>query len=159
MHAEKTIWHRHLAALGPLSGLWDGVKAGVIGLGRVLSQQPTQGRTYAVGRDYKLFTSAFNVQALVFLVLFLFLTVVAWRRFGAVYGLFCAVSVAIPLATPNTGGWPLLSLPRFGLTVFPFFLALAWLGERPRLNTAIVAISAAWLGLAVVQWSLWEWMG
>ena len=48
----------------------------------------------------------------------------------------------IPLSSPNTEGLPLLSLPRFGLTVFPLFLALAVLGERPRVHAAIVGVSA-----------------
>ena len=72
-------------------------------------------------------------QGLAFLVLFLALTVVAWRRFGAPYGLFCAASLAIPLSVPSER-WPLLSLPRFGLVVFPFFLALAWLGRNERVH-------------------------
>src|SRR3712207_8174951 len=38
--------------------------------------------------------------------------------------------------------WPLLSLPRFGLVVFPFFLALAVLGRTPRVHNAIVGVSA-----------------
>ena len=70
---------------------------------------------------------AVNVEGLLFLGLFLVLTVIAWRRFGAAYGLFAALSLAIPLSLPSSR-WPLLSLPRFGLVVFPFFLALAWVG-------------------------------
>ena len=46
------------------------------------------------------------------------LTVVAWRRFGAPYGLFAAVSLAIPLSVPSSR-WPLLSMPRFGLVALP----------------------------------------
>ena len=90
-------------------------------------------------------------------MLFVALTVLAWRRFGAPYGLFAAVSLAIPLSVPSER-WPLLSLPRFGLTVFPFFLALAALGGRPRAHTAILAVSSLLLGVAVVQWSLWQWV-
>ena len=52
--------------------------------------------------------------------------------------------------------FPLLSLPRFGLVVFPFFLALAALGERRQ--TAIVATSAALLGVVIVQWVEWQWV-
>ena len=52
----------------------------------------------------------------------------------------------------------MLSLPRFGLVVFPFFLALAVLGARPRVHTAIVACSALFLGIAVTQWALWQWV-
>lgn len=158
VHAEK-IWSRQLAPLGPLSGAWEGVRAGVVGLARILTHHPVAGRAYATGTDYKLLTAAFNLQALLFLLAFALLTVVAWRRFGAVYGLFAAASLLIPLSSPNQGGWPLLSLPRFGVTIFPLFLALATLGARPKVHSAIVAVSAAGLGLVTVQWALWQWMG
>src|SRR5207247_2285816 len=85
------------------------------------------------------------------------LTVIAWRRFGAPYGLFAAVSLAIPLSVPSER-WPLLSMPRFGLTIFPLFLALASIGARPRVHTAILAVSSLLLGVAVVQWALWQWV-
>jgi hypothetical protein len=99
-----------------------------------------------------------NAEGLVALVLFIALTVVAWRRFGAVYGLFAGVSLAIPLSYPSSR-WPLLSLPRFGLVIFPFFLALAALtAARPRLHMAVAACSALFLGVAVVQWALWQWV-
>ena len=101
--------------------------------------------------------AAINLEQLAFLVLFLALTVVVWRRFGAPYGVFCAVSLAIPLSAPAER-WPLLSIPRFGLVVFPFFLALAALGGRPRIHTAIVGVSAIMLGVAVSQWALWQWV-
>jgi hypothetical protein len=52
----------------------------------------------------------------------------------------------------------LLSLPRFGLVVFPFFLVLAWLGGRPRVHTAILAVSSILLGVAATQWALWQWV-
>ncbi len=100
---------------------------------------------------------AVNAEDLAFLLLFIPLTVIAWRRFGAPYGLFAAISLAIPLSYPSAR-WPLLSLPRFGLVIFPFFLALAVLGGRPRVHTAIVACSALFLGVAVAQWALWQWV-
>ena len=83
--------------------------------------------------------------------------VIAWRRFGAPYGLFAALSLAIPLSVPSER-WPLLSLPRFGLTIFPLFLALAVLGGRPRAHTGIVAVSSILLGVSVAQWALWQWV-
>ena len=99
-----------------------------------------------------------NAEDLVFLVLFVVLTVAVWRRFGAAFGLFAAVSLAIPLSYPSSR-WPLLSLPRFGLVIFPLFLALAAVtAGRPRLHTAAVACSALFLGVAVVQWALWQWV-
>ena len=56
-------------------------------------------------------------------------------------------------------GHPLLSLPRFGVVVFPFFLALAWRGGRHTRNkTAIIGTSAVLLGVFVTQWVLWYWV-
>ena len=98
-----------------------------------------------------------SLEALAFLVLFVALAVVAWRTFGAPYGLFAAVGLALPLSVPSER-WPLLSLPRFGLVLFPLVLALAVVGRRPRVHTAIVAVSSMLLGVFVVQWALWQWV-
>jgi hypothetical protein len=101
--------------------------------------------------------AALNLQALTFLILLVSLTIYVWKRFGAPYGLFAAVGLAIPLTVPSDR-WPLLSLPRFGLVLFPIFLALAALGERPRTHAAIVGTSAIFLGIAVAQWATWQWV-
>jgi hypothetical protein len=139
----QDLWHRHFSKAGPFGGIWDGIAAL---WGAAPSGAAPQHAT------------AVNVEGVVFLALFLALTLIAWRLFGAAYGLFCALSLAIPLSLPSSR-WPLLSLPRFGLVVFPFFLALAWLGSRPRAHAAILAISGIFLGVVVVQWALWQWVG
>ncbi len=146
-------WHRHLSRAGPLGGIWDGLVAGWRGL-----EQFVVGHGTDVPAANPMHAAAENVQALAFLALFLTLTVVAWQRFGTPYGLFAALSLAIPLSYPSSR-WPLLSLPRFGLVIFPLFLALAAItATRPRLHTAIFAGSALFLGIAVVQWALWQWV-
>jgi dolichyl-phosphate-mannose-protein mannosyltransferase len=146
-------WHRHTSHAGPLGGIWDGLVAGWRGL-----EQFVVGHGTNVPGANPMHAAAENVQALAFLALFLALTVVAWRRLGAPYGLFAAFSLAIPLSYPSSR-WPLLSLPRFGLVIFPLFLALAMVtATRPRLHTAVVACSALFLGIAVVQWALWQWV-
>jgi hypothetical protein len=136
-------WHRHLSPAGPLGGIWEGIRA------------VAEGDTPAGAAP--MHAAAVNWQGLIALVLFGTLTVVAWRRFGAPYGLFAALSLALPLSVPSDR-WPLLSLPRFGLVVFPFFLALAALGGRPRVHAAILACSALLLGVTVTQWALWQWV-
>ena len=142
LRGAQDLWHRHVSKAGPLGGIWSGIAA--------LWRQAPSGTApqHAV---------AVNVEGLLFLGLFLVLTVIAWRRFGAAYGLFAALSLAIPLSLPSSR-WPLLSLPRFGLVVFPFFLALAWVGARPRAHAAILAVSALFLGVLTVQWALWQWV-
>ncbi len=135
-HAQNR-WHRHFS---PLGGVWQAF---------VHWTPSGAGVHHAV---------AVNAEDLLFLAIFLVLTAVTWRRFGAVYGLFAAVSLAIPLNYPSSR-WPLLSLPRFGLVVFPFFLGLAAIASgRPRLHTALVATSSMLLGIAVTQWALWQWV-
>jgi hypothetical protein len=151
-HAQDR-WHRHVSPAGPLGGVWDGA----VSAWRGLEQFVVGHGTHVAGAN-QMHAAAENLQAFVFLVLFVALTVVAWRRFGAPYGLFAAVSLAIPLSYPSSR-WPLLSLPRFGLVIFPLFLALAALTSgRPRLHNAVVACSALFLGVAVVQWALWQWV-
>jgi hypothetical protein len=138
VHAQER-WHRHLSTAGPLGGIWNTLTNWV---------PPGADHAHALAE---------NAEALVALTLFVGLTVVAWRRFGAPYGLFAAVSLAIPLSLPSDR-WPLLSIPRFGLVIFPLFMALAVLGGRPRVHTAIVAVSALFLGIAIAQWALWQWV-
>jgi hypothetical protein len=129
---SQDLWHRRFV---PLGGIWQGAAAAF-----------DWNRTH---------DAAVNLEALAALVLFAWLAVLAWRRLGAAHGLFAAAALAIPLSVPSSR-FPLLSLPRFGLVVFPFFLALATLGERRQ--TAIVAASCTLLGVVIVQWVQWQWV-
>jgi len=156
VRAQK-IWSRHLSPAGPLGGIWDGLRAGWAGVEQLASGSHTHTYWTAVQDTDPIRVATLNLEGLAYLVLFVALAVVAWRRFGAPYGLFAALSLAIPLSVPSER-WPLLSLPRFGLTIFPLFLALASLGGRPRAHTAIVGVSSLLLGVSVVQWALWQWV-
>jgi hypothetical protein len=151
------FWNRHLSPAGPFGGIWDGLRAGWAGVRQLASGSHTQYYWTPVRDADPMRVAAVNLEALAFLVLFVGLTVVAWRRFGAPYGLFSAISLAIPLSVPSER-WPLLSMPRFGLVLFPCFLALAALGGRPRVHTAILVVSSIMLGVAVTQWALWQWV-
>jgi hypothetical protein len=156
LHAQR-IWSRHLSPAGPLGGIWDGLRAGWAGVEQLASGSHTHVYWTAVQDTDPIRAATINLENLAFLVLFVVLTFIAWRRFGAPYGLFAAISLAIPLSVPSER-WPLLSIPRFGLTIFPFFLALAVVGRRPRAHTAILCVSSLLLGVAVVQWALWQWV-
>ena len=151
------FWSRHLSPAGPLGGTYDGIRAGWAGIQQLVSGSHTHSYWPEVQGTDPMRVAAINLECLAALVLFGLLTVVAWRRFGAPYGLFCALSLALPLSMPSDR-WPLLSVPRLGLGIFPLFLALAAIGGRPRVHTAIVSISALFLGVAIVQWALWQWV-
>ena len=152
---SQQLWHRHLSSIGPLGGIGSGLRAGYHGM-MALAGRGDAARWTVAGAE-PMHAAAVNLQSLAFLGLFVWLAVVVWRRFGVPYGIFTVVSLAIPLSFPS-GRWPLLSLPRFGVTIFPLFLALAVLGERPRVHSAIVGVSAMLLGLAIVQWALYQWV-
>jgi Mannosyltransferase (PIG-V) len=152
----ESIWHRQLSAAGPFGGIWDGLRAGWAGI-RQLASGSAQHVYWPVENGEPLHVASVNVEALGFLALFLWLTWLAWQRLGTAYGLFAAGSLAIALSIPSET-FPLLSLPRFGLVVFPFFLALALVGAEPRRHAAIVGASAVFLGVAVTQWALWQWV-
>jgi hypothetical protein len=156
LDAEGT-WSRHVSPAGPLGGIWEGLRAGWAGVRQLASGSDATRYWSAVQDTDPDRVAAINLAQLAFLVLFAFLTVVAWRRLGAPYGLFSAVSLAIPLSVPSER-WPLLSIQRFGLVVFPLFMALALIGSRPRVHTAVVVVSAVFLGVVSAQWALWQWV-
>jgi Gpi18-like mannosyltransferase len=156
LHAEG-YWSRKVSPAGPIGGAWDGLRAGWAGARQLASGSHVHSYWPEVQGTDPMRVAAVNLECLAALGLFTLLAIVAWRRFGAPYGLFSALSLAIPLSMPSDR-WPLLSLPRLGLGIFPLFLALAVIGGRPRIHTAIVSISALFLGVAIVQWALWQWV-
>jgi hypothetical protein len=153
----EDVWSRHVSRAGPLGGLWDGLRAGWAGVRQLASGSDATRYWSAVTNSDPDRVAAVNLEQLAFLLLFVVLAVEAWRRFGAPYGLYSALSLAIPLATPSER-WPLLSMPRFGLVIFPFFLVLAAWGNRPRVHTPLLVVSAMFLGIVCVQWALWQWV-
>jgi hypothetical protein len=156
---SQALWHRHFSYAGPLGGIWDGLRSVWAALEQFASGSHTHSYWTAVPvtDSDPMRTAVINLTAFLFLALFVWLSVIAWRRFGPVYGLYCLVGLAIPLTAPSSR-WPLLSMPRFGLALFPIFLALAVVGGRPRVHTAILAVSGMFLGVAVSQWALWQWV-
>lgn len=153
LHVESQ-WDRSLHPLGPLGGLYQGAQAAWAGVRQLL--QGSEERWFWVEESADRVAVA-NLELFGMLVLFVALTVIAWRRLGAPYGLFAAGSLALPRSVP-TQAYPLLSLSRFGLVVFPLFLALALVASTPRRTALVVGTSAILLGVHVTQWALWQWV-
>jgi hypothetical protein len=154
-HAQRD-WGRHVSAAGPFGGLVDGVRAAARGIRYLAAGHapvpPTAGASTSATQ-----IALQNIEAFVFLAVFIALAVIAWRRLGAAYGIFSIVSLAIPLTVP-TDARPLLSMPRFGLAIFPLFLALAAITGTARRYVTAVAVSALVCGLVVAQWAHYEWV-
>jgi hypothetical protein len=136
-HAQDN-WQRHFSWAGPLGGLWDGVRA----------------LWHTTDNFSERYYLAVNIQDLLYLVPFVALLPLIWRRVGKPYAVYTAVALAVPMSWPaSTGDFPLFSMPRFTLLAFPAFIAAAVLGARPWVHTTIVAASSVLLGVAVVQWT------
>ena len=153
LHVEGT-WDRSVSWLGPLDGAYHGAQAAWAGVRQLL--QGSEERWFWVQEEADR-VAVHNLELFGMLVLFTLLTVVAWQRFGAPYGAFAAASLLIALSAP-TQAYPLLSISRFGLVVFPFFLALASLVTSPRRVALVAGASAVLLGLHTTQWALWQWV-
>jgi 4-amino-4-deoxy-L-arabinose transferase-like glycosyltransferase len=153
MTAEREGWQRHLSPAGPFGGLWDGFVAGW----KSVHQLFTHTNLFP-NVDDGLQAAAMNLEALAATLLILALGVYVWRRLGAAYGVFVLGSVALPLASPGPT-FPLLSMPRFALGVFPIFVGLALLGGRARTNVLIVALSSLLLGIEIARWIDWQPVG
>jgi hypothetical protein len=135
--AEK-YWSRHLSPFGPFGGLWDGVNV----LWRYSDHQIV----------------AANVENLVYTLVYLVFLYLVWRERTLAEGVFATIALLGPLSVPRSGHFPLMSMPRFGLVIFPFYLVLARLGSTPRRNAAILGISALLLGVEVVKWVTFQWV-
>jgi hypothetical protein len=144
-------WNRSVSVLGPLAGLRDAVQAGGTGLGALAGVAPERfGHEQAV--------ALWNLTHLGLLAVAVWLTVVAWRRVGAAYGLYSAATLLVVLSAPAEG-IPLQSLPRFLLADFPLFLAAAALtAGRPRAHTLTVAGLATLGAAAAVAFSRGVWI-
>jgi hypothetical protein len=148
--AEKNTWQRHLSDAGPLGGAWDGLVAGWKSV-----VQFTAGGNHFPGADDSLQAAGLNLEALAAALFVIVLGVVAWRRLGAAYGVFVFASVALPLSSP-TAIYPLLSMPRFVLGVFPVFIALGAVATGPRATAFVVTTFAILLGVDLARWVEWQ---
>jgi 4-amino-4-deoxy-L-arabinose transferase-like glycosyltransferase len=148
--AERNEWHRHLSSAGPLGGIWKGLDAGWTAVLQLVA-----GGNRFPQVDDVVQAATLNLEAIVATAFVIILGVVAWRRLGAAYGVFVLGSVALPLASPATT-YPLLSMPRFVLGVFPVFIALGAVTARLRSYTIVIAVFAMLLGLDIARWVEWQ---
>jgi hypothetical protein len=151
-HAEGAYWQRHTPALGPLQGAWDAARSFEQGLAQIALHLPP-GR-YGKPEQFAIW----NVVQFLLLLAAGWLTLVAWRRLGAAYGLYSATTLVIVLSSP-ADVVPLASLPRFLLADFPLFLALAAVVKgRPRLRSVVVNGFAAVGAVAIVAFARGAWV-
>ena len=156
-HAQGVYWQRYTPTLGPLGGLWDSLVAGWHGfaeLARHLPRSQEHPRGYARHDQW----AVWNLTQFLLLVAALWLTWRAWTRLGASYGLYSLTLIGIVLASPARIV-PLAGFPRYVLSDFPLFLALAQLTQhRPRARTAVLVAFSAVGAAAAVAFSRKVWV-
>ena len=96
---------------------------------------------------------------LLFALLFVALTVQAFRTQPLIYPLYMAVTFAGTL-TKVSAVQPLLAVSRYVLVLFPGFVSLArWGWQRAWIHRLIVYGSAALLIFFTGQFAIWGWVG
>ena len=99
-----------------------------------------------------------NLTELFFMLLFIVLTIFAWKKLPRLYGIYSVTFMAFFLARLGAPQ-PLVSMARYVLELFPAFLVLAAWGRRPWVNRLV--LYSSWLGLLFfsAQFALWGWVG
>jgi hypothetical protein len=88
---------------------------------------------------------------------FIGLAAVGWRRIPTVYSLYLVAGVLYPLTRLNAVH-PLVGQSRYLLVLFPAFIILAQLGERPWVNRIIFYSSVALLLFWAGQFAIGGWV-
>lgn len=94
---------------------------------------------------------------LVMTVLFLGLALLGLRLLPLYQSAYLVPGLLIPLFQPSEVH-ALMSMPRFGLTLFPLFIVLALLLRHRRLAIAAAIVSTVLLIALTAQFSLWYWV-
>jgi hypothetical protein len=155
--AQAIGWDRELHPLGPLSGLWMAIQAGVHGTLDVVRDLPRTSLA-ETGDPHALQVATWNAVHLVVLGAVFWLTWVAWRRLDTALGLYALSTLVLILTFPSEG-FPLISLPRFVVTDFPVLIALASvLQGRPGLRTGVLVALGALSAIAGIAFSRGIWI-
>ena len=94
---------------------------------------------------------------LVSTILFIVLIVIGFKVLPLYQSLYLVPGIFIPLFQPSSVH-PLMSIPRFGLVLFPLFIVMAILLRKRILYLPAAAISIVLLVLLTVQFSTWYWV-
>lgn len=139
LHAEND-W-RTVSPLSAFYGIARGAKQAWVGLQALA---PFTSGNWSV--------STVTLGAFLALVLFAALSLVAWRWLGAPYGLYCVLSLAVPVVA-TTSPWPLASMQRFVLTLFPCFIVLGALPIGRVGHRLLLSLSAALMIGVLYYWT------
>ena len=99
-----------------------------------------------------------NSMDLFFTALFIFGTILVWQRLPRIYGIYCATFMLVYL-TRYADVYPLLSMTRYVLALFPVFMALPLIDNSSWAKRLIIYASLLGLLFLSAQFAIWGWVG
>ncbi|MBC8248036.1 MAG: hypothetical protein H8E90_00025 [Anaerolineales bacterium] len=88
--------------------------------------------------------------------LFLFLSIVSFRRLRLSYGLYMVSLLFVGLMQNFRPPYPIAALPRYVLVLFPGFMVLGAMVKNKALHWAMVAFSTMLLALFTAMFATWR---
>ena len=149
-------WERHFGA--PNYTVTKAVVATVWGMRKVISAEYYRWLWEAPRPGSEYSNLATNVLNLAFLVAAALLLWYGARRLPRAYSWYALASLAYPLFFPSKYV-PLMSYPRFTLTVFPLYVALAlYTMDRPRAHKVVVIVGVVALIVFTGKFAIFSWV-
>ena len=90
-------------------------------------------------------------------IFFIVLIIIGFKVLPLYQSLYLVPGILIPLFQPSSVH-PLMSIPRFGLVLFPLFIVMAILFRRRIIYLPLAVISTVLLILLTLQFSSWYWV-
>lgn len=152
----QSQWERHLGA--PNYTVTKAIVATVWGLRKVVSAEYYRWLWEAPRPGSEYSNLATNVLNLAFFVAAVLLLWYGARRLPGAYSWYALAALAYPLFFPSKYV-PLMSYPRFTLTVFPLYVALAlYTRDRPRAHKVVVVAGIAALIVFTGKFAIFSWV-
>jgi hypothetical protein len=152
----QSQWERNLGA--PNYTVTKAIAATVWGLRKVISAEYYRWLWEAPRPGSEYSNLATNVLNLAFLVAAALLLWYGARRLPPAYSWYALAALAYPLFFPSKYV-PLMSYPRFTLTVFPLYVALAlYTRDRPRAHKVVVALGLVALVILTGKFAIFSWV-
>jgi hypothetical protein len=101
----------------------------------------------------RIFYNSFDLACV---ALFLFLTIVSFRRLRLSYGLYMVSVLSVALMQSFRPPYPIAALPRYVLMLFPGFMVLGTMGRNKALHWAIIYFSTMLLSLFTAMFATWR---
>lgn len=151
----QDLWSRELTT--PFQGLGKAIDSAIAGV-RQLWAGP-DGRVYwPQANDDPIRVATHSLELFAVLILLALGVWLAFRFLPAAYGWYGVAFLLLPVSS-GSDVWPLHSLPRFGLVMFPVFMGLAaWTLRRPAAHTAVLVSFPLFLGVFTTQWVFFHWV-